>query len=291
MKPTALNTNKMPSLTVNQLMDRAIELAITEDLGAQLEDPTSDSIVGPEVKASGAIYCKQPGVIVGLEIVEMVLKRFDENIFLTTLVAPGTYIEVVPAKIAEFSGPAAAILKAERLALNLLQRMSGIATITKLFVDKTGAFGHKKKTTPCLRVFERVAVASAGGTNHRFGLYDAVLIKDNHVRLAKGVKPAVAAARKANPQMTIEVETTTLEEVRDAVEIGADRILLDNMTPELVRQSVQIIGKKAYIEVSGGINLSNIEKYLIDGVNGISIGALTHSAPGLDISLEVETFV
>lgn len=280
--------------TAKRLMERAIELAIIEDLGAQVEDPTTDSIVPGQVRASGAIYAKEQGIIVGLDIVEMILKRFDDSIELKPLIADGAQIEVVPTKIATFSGPAAPVLKAERLALNLLQRMSGIATITKRFVDKAKASGIQildtRKTTPGLRAFERVAVAAAGGTNHRFGLFDAILIKDNHVRLAGGVRKAVEKARSAYPKMTIEVETTTLDEVREAVDAKAERIMLDNMSPEMIRDAVKIIDGRAYVEVSGGVKLGTVDSYLIEGVNGISIGALTHSAPGLDISLEVETF-
>ena len=290
--PTQLN----PAVaTANMLMERAVELAITEDLGADLQDPTTDSIVSPAVIAAGALYCKQSGVIVGLEVVEMILKRFDDRITLVPLVEPGTYIETVPTKIATFEGPAAAILKAERLALNLLQRMSGIATMTKRFVDKAKPkqiqILDTRKTTPGLRAFERIAVAQAGGTNHRFGLYDAILIKDNHVRLAGGITNAVNMARKSNSALSIEVETTTLEEVQQAIDCQAQRIMLDNMPPSMIEQAVKLIAGRAYIEVSGGVNLSNIEGYLVEGVNGVSIGALTHSAPGLDISLEVETFV
>jgi nicotinate-nucleotide pyrophosphorylase (carboxylating) len=225
----------------------------------------------------------------------VILKRFDERIEFKPLVEPGVHIESIPYKIAEFTGPAAPILKAERLALNLLQRMSGIATVTKRFVEKAKPSGIEildtRKTTPGLRAFERLAVAAAGGTNHRFGLYDAILIKDNHVRLAGGIKNAVESARKAYPSMSIEVETTTLSEVQAAVESRAERIMLDNMSPDQIKNAVELIANRAYIEVSGGVKLSNIESYLVKGVNGISIGALTHSAPGLDISLEVETFI
>jgi nicotinate-nucleotide pyrophosphorylase (carboxylating) len=211
------------------------------------------------------------------------------------LVESGTYVDKIPARIATFKGPATSVLKSERLSLNLLQRMSGIATITKRFVDKAKGKGIEildtRKTTPGLRAFERLAVAAAGGTNHRFGLFDAILIKDNHVRLAGGITPAIKLARASKSGLPVEIETTTLEEVQAAVDGGAERILLDNMSPEMIQQAVKMIDRRAYIEVSGGVKLSNVDSYLIVGVNGISIGALTHSAPSLDISLEVERFV
>jgi nicotinate-nucleotide pyrophosphorylase (carboxylating) len=173
--------------------------------------------------------------------------------------------------------------------------MSGIATITRQFVEKAEL--HKiqildtRKTTPGLRALERLAVRAAGGVNHRFALFDAILIKDNHVRLAGGIRPAIEAARKGSPDLSVEVETTTLAEVEEALQCKAERILLDNMEPEMIARAVKLIDGRAYIEVSGGVNLKNIDKFLIAGVNGISIGALTHSAPSLDISLEVETFI
>jgi nicotinate-nucleotide pyrophosphorylase (carboxylating) len=295
MNTTSKYKVRTASDTARMLMDRAIELAITEDLGAAVQDPTTDAIVAPSVHANGAIYAKEAGVIVGLDVVELVMKRFDDRIEVTSLVEPGAFIKNVPTKIATFSGPAGAILKAERLALNLLQRMSGIATVTWRFVEMTKGTKIEildtRKTTPGLRAFERLAVAAAGGVNHRFGLYDAILIKDNHVRLAGGIRNAVEAARRSNSQLSIEVETTTLEEVAEAVDCRAERIMLDNMSPQQIQDAVALIKGRAYIEVSGGVKLSTIDGYLIEGVNGISIGALTHSAPGLDISLEVETFI
>ena len=234
-------------------------------------------------------------MIVGLDVMEMIFRRFDDGIRFIHLIDNGQLIAENVSKIAEFSGPAAAILRAERLALNLLQRMSGIATLTHKFIEKTQNTGIEildtRKTTPCLRAFERLAVAAAGGTNHRFGLFDAILIKDNHVRLAGGTGRAIALVRQAHPDKKIEVETATLVEVTEAVDLKAERIMLDNMSPEMIRAAVEIIAGRAYIEVSGGVKLANIDDYLIKGVNGISIGALTHSAPSLDISLEVEKFV
>lgn len=277
------------------LFERALDLAISEDLGPEPKDVTTDALVSEAAHASGHLYCKQPGVISGLSVAAKVFERFDRLIEVVQLVPDGAVITAEqPVAIAAITGLANPILKAERLALNLMQRMSGIATFTHGFVSKAAPLSIEildtRKTTPGLRVFEREAVRAGGGTNHRFGLFDAILIKDNHVRLAGGVLQAIQAARSASPRdMQIEVEVTSFDEVQQAIEGRANRIMLDNMTPDMVQTAVEMIAGKAYIEVSGGINLSNIDRYLIRGVNGISIGALTHSAPSLDISLEVET--
>jgi nicotinate-nucleotide pyrophosphorylase (carboxylating) len=286
-------TNSMPE--TQALIDSAIELAIAEDLGHPMTDLTTEAIVMDTVEAQGALYLKQAGVIAGLDIFRAVMQRFDQRIQVKDLIDEGSMVKVVPVRIASFGGPAHAILKAERLSLNLLQRMSGIATATSQFVKKAAPLGIQildtRKTTPCLRAFERLAVAAAGGTNHRFGLFDAILIKDNHVRLAEGIEPAIEKARSKFPGRAVEVETTTLDEVKEALACSAERILLDNMTPQMIVEAVALIAARAYVEVSGGVNLGNIDQFLIPGVNGISIGALTHSAPSLDISLEVETFI
>jgi nicotinate-nucleotide pyrophosphorylase (carboxylating) len=170
--------------------------------------------------------------------------------------------------------------------------MSGIATITRAFVDLAAPHGiailDTRKTTPGLRIFQREAVKIGGGTNHRFGLFDAFLIKDNHIAIAGGVGAAVRLAKEAKPGTKVEVETATLLDVVEALAAQADSILLDNMTPDLVREAVKIIAGKAFIEVSGGISLETIEEFLIPGVNAISVGALTHSAPSIDFSLEVD---
>jgi nicotinate-nucleotide pyrophosphorylase (carboxylating) len=283
------------SIEHEALIDKALELAINEDLGDKGIDLTTDSIVDKKTEASGAVYCKQAGVVAGLTVFSKVMQRFDQRIQVVAEIAEATHVSSVPQKIAKVSGPAHSILKGERLALNLLQRISGIATTTSQFAAKAGPLGIQildtRKTTPCLRAFERYAVAIAGGTNHRFGLYDAILIKDNHVKLASGIKPAILRARQSYPERPIEIETTNLTEVREALECGVERILLDNMDPQMIVEAVELIAGRAYVEVSGGVNAANIERFLIPGVNGISIGALTHSAQSLDISLEVETFV
>jgi len=270
------------------LIDRAIDGPI---------DLTSDAIIGKDSLASAAVLLKEPGVVAGLDIFVLVMKRFSEAINVEILIAEGSYIpdESLPHKpkeIIKLSGPSGKILAAERLGLNLIQRMSGIATFTRQFVDKAKPFGIKildtRKTTPCLRVFEKYAVMCAGGTNHRMGLYDNVLIKENHIRVAGGITEAIDAVRKKHgAKQPIEVEVTNITEVEEALATGVEKILLDNMTPDLVRESIAKIQGKSKIEVSGGITLSNIDQYLIEGVDHISIGALTHSVKAVDLSLEI----
>lgn len=287
------------------LIDRAIELAIAEDLGQNGQvDLTSDAIIGSDSLASAVVLLKEPGVVAGLDIFALVMNRFSPAINVEILIAEGSHIPDAslphkPREVIRLSGPSGKILAAERLALNLIQRMSGIATFTKQFVDKAKPYGIQildtRKTTPCLRVFEKYAVICAGGTNHRMGLYDNVLIKENHIRVAGGITEAVSAVRKkygafdreAGTGQQVEVEVTNITEVEEALSIGVEKVLLDNMTPEMVRDAIARIQGKSKIEVSGGINLSNIDQYLIEGVDYISVGALTHSVKAIDLSLEI----
>lgn len=276
-----------------KLIASALELAILEDLGEERLDVTTASVVEQDRRVSGSVYCKQESVaIAGLRVFTSVLQKFDPKISVKEFVAEGQFVESSPTVLATFEGPATSILKGERIALNLLQRMSAIATVTHQFVELAKPFGIEirdtRKTTPGLRVFEREAVALAGGANHRFGLFDAILIKDNHIQFAGNIETAIKNARSAHPEMPIEVEATTLEQVKQAVELGVNTILLDNMSPQTIREAIALIKGACFIEVSGGINLKNIRNYLIEGVNAISVGALTHSAPNVDISLEVE---
>jgi nicotinate-nucleotide pyrophosphorylase (carboxylating) len=231
-------------------------------------------------------------VLAGLPIVERVFHLIDPSVRVTSLVEEGTSIEQLPQVVAKIEGPARALLTGERTALNFLQRLSAVATRARTFSQITAESGIQildtRKTTPALRAFEKYAVRVGGGTNHRFGLFDAILIKDNHVAIAGGVANAVRLARSKYPNVKLEVETTTLEEVREAVGEKPDVILLDNMRPEMIREAVAIIAGSSFVEVSGGVNLTNITDYLIPGVDAISIGALTHSAGSIDISLEIE---
>lgn len=276
-----------------KLIDDAIDLAIREDLGDERIDLTTASVVTTDRQVSGSVYCKQESVVVaGLRVFAHVLNKFDAQIKVEQRVAEGQYIESSPSVIATFSGPASSVLKGERIALNLLQRMSAIATVTHQFVELAKPFGIEirdtRKTTPGLRAFEREAVALAGGQNHRFGLFDAILIKDNHIQFAGDITTAIQRAKQAHPELPIEVEAATLAQVEAVLKLGVQTILLDNMSPQTIREAVAIIKGVSFIEVSGGINFKNIKSFLIEGVNAISVGALTHSAPNIDISLEVE---
>jgi nicotinate-nucleotide pyrophosphorylase (carboxylating) len=192
--------------------------------------------------------------------------------------------------IAELDGPARGVLTGERLALNLIGRLSGIATLTRRYVDAVAGTGatilDTRKTTPGLRVLEKHAVATGGGTNHRFGLDDGVLVKDNHLRLTGGIAPAIAALRAAT-DLPVEVEAETLDQVREAVEAGADAILLDNMSTDGLREAVALVAGRARLEASGGVSLDTVRAIAETGVDFVSVGALTHSAPSLDVSLEV----
>jgi len=275
------------------LFNKAIDLAFLEDLGKPPVDLTTSALKGADKETKALIYCKsQPTIIAGIPIIELVFKRLDPKIELNPLSDEGQKIRQIPLAVALIVGKAGAILGAERIALNLLQRMCAVATTTSQFVEK--AAKHKiaildtRKTTPGLRLLEKYAVLVGGGENHRFGLKDAILIKDNHIQMVGGITEAVKLLRLQYPNKPLEVECTSLEEVRESLNLKVDRILLDNMSPDLVKEAVGLVQSQCFIEVSGGINLSNIDAYLQTGVNAISVGALTHSAVSVDLSLEVE---
>lgn len=277
-----------------RLMNQAIEFAIKEDLGNS-GDITTLATAHPEKQATGRFVLKEaPCLIAGLSVLKLVFEKLDAEVEIDLIHRDGDFITEIPCDLATVKGPAYAVLAGERLALNLMQRMSGVATATRMYTSLAQETGisilDTRKTAPGLRVFDKVAVRTAGGKNHRFGLFDQILIKDNHVRLAGGVKEAIRRAKQQADGRLVEVETTNLEEVRQALDEGADTILLDNMSPPMVRDAVSLIKGRAQIEVSGGVNLSTIRDYLIPGVTAISIGALTHSVKAIDISLEVENF-
>lgn len=288
-------SNKEQADFIQQLVDEAIDLAIKEDLGTACCDITTQAIVKPGTIANGSVYLKQQATIAGLGVFNQVMRRINPKIEVVATVSDGFYLTSVPHVIARVNGPASCILKAERLALNFLQRMSGIATWTRQFVELAKPYGidilDTRKTTPTLRAFERYAVTIGGGANHRFGLYDAILVKDNHIKVAGNISSAVSSVRQISPHLTVEVETTTLAEVSEALSCHVEKIMLDNMTPETVREAVKLINASCVVEISGGINLKSLKNYLIPGVNAISVGALTHSAPNVDISLEVEELI
>jgi len=231
-------------------------------------------------------------VIAGLDEFADVCLAVDPVIRVTPLVAEGTEVTTVPMDIARVEGPASSVLAAERLALNLVQRMSAIATVTRRAVDLARPFGiailDTRKTTPGLRTFEKRAVTVGGGQNHRFGLFDGLLIKDNHLRLAGGIRGAILRARQARPTAPIEIEVTTLEELGEAVDLGVEAVLLDNMAPAVIRQAAAVVAGRCYVEVSGGVTLDTLADYLMPGVDAVSLGALTHSAGHVDMSVEIE---
>jgi nicotinate-nucleotide pyrophosphorylase (carboxylating) len=269
----------------SELIARALE----EDVGSG--DVTSEATVPADLQAQARIVLKQPGVVFGLDVVEEVFRQVGVAEVDRTVVE-GHWHDAVPRDIALVNGSARAILAGERVALNLLGHLSGIATLTARYVDAVGGTGTRildtRKTTPGLRALEKQAVSWGGGMNHRFGLYDAVLIKENHISMAGGVAQAVAACRENSPGLPVEVEAETLEQVAESIESGADRILLDNMDLDLLRQSVNLresAGGGIELEASGGMNLANVRDVAETGVDFISIGALTHSAPQLDVSL------
>jgi nicotinate-nucleotide pyrophosphorylase (carboxylating) len=272
-----------------------VNRALDEDVGRG--DVTSRSIVRSGQNARGSFLAKQDLVLAGLEVADLVFGWFDEYIQIESTVADGE--EIKSGKIfARVLGDAQMLLSAERVALNFLQHLSGVATVTRQYVQAVAGTKARivdtRKTTPGLRMLEKYAVTVGGGSNHRLGLDDGVLIKDNHLAMAGGVAGAVNRAREVAGHLhKIEVEVATLEQVKEALDARADILLLDNMTPEIVQQAVQIVReregdeRRTMLEASGGINLSNVRLFAEAGVDLISIGALTHSAPSVDISFKI----
>ncbi|WP_068793707.1 carboxylating nicotinate-nucleotide diphosphorylase [Brevibacillus laterosporus] len=270
-------------------LQRKIEEWLFEDVGHG--DITTMSTIPADEKGTGILYAKKSGLIAGLDIAEQVFHTVDHELSFQRFVTEGSQVQKGDV-IAEVTGSVQAILTGERLALNLLQRLSGIATRTQLFVKEISHTQARivdtRKTTPGLRLLEKYAVRVGGGHNHRFALYDAVMIKDNHSKGAGGIKEAVRKAREAIPHtMKIEVEAESLMQVQEALESGADIIMLDNMSCDLMREAIQIISGKAIIEASGGVTLETVRAIAETGVDVISVGGLTHSVAALDISLDL----
>lgn len=277
------------------LVERLVRAALEED-GA-FNDITTLATIPPEQQGRGVFLSKDHGVIAGLPVCEAAFAAVDAATEFRPLVREGSRVER-GLVIAEVEGSLASILSAERVALNFLQRLSGTATLTRNLVDAVGGLETRvvdtRKTTPGLRYLERYAVRAGGGHNHRYNLSDGVLIKDNHIAAGRsrglGLGDVVRAARAAAPHtQRIEVEVTTLDEALEAVEAGADIVLLDNMTPAQMGEAVKMIGGRALAEASGGVTLANIRSVAESGVDIVSSGALTHSAKALDISLDIET--
>ncbi len=272
-----------------QELEDLVERTLAEDIGAG--DVTTAATVPEDARARALITQKAPGVIFGLDVAEAVFRQLDPDATCERLVDEGVWRERGGPVLA-VEGSARALLTAERTALNFLARLSGVATQSARAVKSIEGTGARvldtRKTTPGLRALEKAAVAAGGGTNHRAGLYDAILIKENHAALAGGVGPAVRAAAAYAPGLTLEVEARTLEEVDEALAAGAPWILLDNMTPEQLREAVGRVAGRAQTEASGGFTLETLRDAAQTGVNFVSVGALTHSAPALDLSLILE---
>lgn len=265
------------------------DLAYAEDIGDG--DITTNNLVPPETNKTAILIAKQEGVVAGLPVAEMVFKKFDKNITWNVKIPDGSHVK--PGDIlVEFSGNYRALLTGERKALNFLQRLSGIATFAskcmKELEDHDVEILDTRKTLPGYRYLDKYAVRMGGGSNHRYGLYDMVMIKDNHIKVAGGIKEAVEAIRTRIPKsIKIEVETTTLKEVQEALNADVDIIMLDNMSSKDMKEAVALIHGRAKIEASGNMTLKRIRKVASTGVNYISIGALTHSVKALDISQRI----
>jgi nicotinate-nucleotide pyrophosphorylase (carboxylating) len=283
----------MPDL--GEPLQEIVARALAEDVGPG--DVTTAATVPADARARARIVQKQSGVAFGLDVVEETMRQCGVE-HVDKLVVEGQWRDAVPAEVAVASGPAAALLVAERTALNFLGHLSGVATLTARFVEAVAGTGahvlDTRKTTPGLRALEKAAVAAGGGRNHRMGLHDAILIKENHIALAGGVAKAIYLARKAQPELAVEVEVRDLDETAYALGTGADRLLLDNMDLETLRGAVKLRDENSgseggpALEASGGVDLDTVRGIAETGVDFISIGALTHSAPSLDFSLLLE---
>jgi nicotinate-nucleotide pyrophosphorylase (carboxylating) len=271
-------------------LERAVLAALAEDIGAG--DVTTEATVPEDAVGTAELLLKEPGVVCGLRAAESTFRALDPDVRFDVRASDGDLVREPPAVVARVSGSLRAILTGERVALNLLGRLSGIATLTRRHADAVEGTGaavlDTRKTTPGLRALEKHAVVCGGGRNHRFGLDDAVLVKDNHLRAAGSVTRAVELVRAAS-DLPVEIECETLDQVAEALELGVDAILLDNMTLDELREAVSLTAGRARLEASGGVSLSTVRAIAETGVDEISVGALTHSARSLDVSLELIT--
>lgn len=271
------------------LVQRAVTGALEEDLG-QAGDITTDPIIPVDASAEADIVARQAGVIAGLDLAAASFETLDPQAEFTALVADGAKVEA-GARIAHIKGKTRALLSAERVALNFLGHLSGIASLTAAYVAAVEGTKTRitctRKTTPSLRAFEKYAVRAGGGVNHRFGLYDAVLIKDNHIAAAGGIANAIERVRARSGHLVkIEVEVDTLEQLQEALRFAVDAVLLDNMDPATLKQAVALVDGRMLTEASGSVTLETVEQIAGSGVDLISVGALTHSAPRLDLALD-----
>ncbi len=277
---------------VKTRIKKIVRAALKEDVGKG--DITSNFIISEAVRALGLIFARQSGILAGLDIAATVFETLDDKIEFMPRMKDGDQLEegVV---VATAVGSAQTCLAAERTCLNFLQRLSGIATLTDKFVKAVSETNAKildtRKTTPGLRYLEKYAVSVGGGHNHRFGLYDMVLIKNNHIQLAGSVTEAVNRVRQKNKKLFIEIEVKNLDELREALNLDVNRIMLDNMNIGQMSEAVNIVQGKVELEASGGVNLDNVAEIAQTGVNYISIGELTHSAPSLNFNMQIKSLV
>ena len=276
---------------IEPLLEELVTRALSEDVG--LRDVTAEAIVEPGRRAQARIEQREPGVLYGFEAAHAVFRRLDPLVDWRPLASERQWRKEVPATVVELEGEARALLTGERAALNLLGHLSGIATLTARCVYAVRGTGIEildtRKTTPGLRAFEKRAVVAGGGRNHRMGLYDAILVKDNHIAVAGGVGEATRRAlERRPPDCPVEVECRTLADVEEALAAGADHLLLDNMEPADLRRAVELAGDRATLEASGGITLQSLQEVASTGVQLVSVGSLTHSAPALDLSMKIE---
>ncbi|MEE0975581.1 MAG: carboxylating nicotinate-nucleotide diphosphorylase [Muribaculaceae bacterium] len=277
--------------TRDELIDDLLELAFAEDVGDG--DHTTLSTIPADEMGKQRLIVKEEGIIAGIEIAKKVFDKFDPELKMTTYIADGAHVK--PGDIAfVVEGRVRSLLQTERVMLNIMQRMSGIATVTAKYQAKLEGLKTKvldtRKTTPGLRMLEKEAVRIGGGCNHRIGLFDMILIKDNHVDFAGGIKEAIESAKRycqeTGRDLKIEIEVRNTDEINQALEVGVDRIMLDNFTPERTREAVELINGRVEIESSGGITIDTLRAYGECGVDFISVGALTHSVKGLDMSFK-----
>lgn len=266
-----------------------VDRALREDLGDR-GDITTKSVIPADATAEAVVVVRESGVVAGLSLGEYVFGVVDPTLTVDVLAVEGDRVEAGTV-VARVAGPARSILTAERTALNILGRVSGVATATAAYVDAVEGTGARisdtRKTLPGLRALDKYAVTAGGGINHRMGLYDAVMIKDNHIAAAGDIRRAVEAARAAlGPGVMVEVEVDTLDQLHEALETRADRVLLDNMSVEQLRQAVEVVAGAMVTEASGGVTLDTVRSIAETGVDIVSVGAITHSAPQLDIALD-----
>jgi nicotinate-nucleotide pyrophosphorylase (carboxylating) len=270
-------------------VERTVRMALAEDVGTG--DVTTDGLFDEDATCRAELLLKEPGVVCGVDVAALVFGARDAGAMLDAVFDDGDVVAEAPVRLGTVEGPARAILTAERTALNLIGRLSGIATLTRRYVDAVDGTGvvllDTRKTTPGLRALEKHAVRCGGATNHRFGLDDAILVKDNHLRLAGGIATAVRRLQEAGSGLPIEVEVEDLAGLEIALDAGADRILLDNMSLDELRAAVRLTAGRVPLEASGGVSLTTVRAIAETGVDAISIGALTHAARSLDVSMEV----